>query len=952
MKRTVGTQTPVEFLMAAIVQAKRDAVEVEVEEPQPCQPMECSSDTTTTKAKPTAAAAKPTVSTSQKAAVVLAPSVLTTSPCTKGNLTTKTDTGAKRRVPIFSPKSHAAANTLTSLFSQGARRFSEDRVSPLQEDDDDSTEVEDLDDDDEVTIVMVTGGTDNNSTANAGATVTMTDAEPLSAESSPATKTATATTTTATTNTTPNTEQKAQPTASKTTEAQTPATKSVPTIPTAAHINASVPTTAATTTTTATRAPATTAAVQPTTAAPPSQVKQPYPAPQQQTHYPPHHHPHHHSASPQTVYYSSYYPEGHPPPPHPSHGWTRHPAGPWTPVIGGKAHPGRTPHHRVAHHPSGWMPTVMEQPNVMYHNPYGPSPPAKDGSDPNSAVRLASTNNSLVTPTPKKPKFNNDPRQHPPPPPNHQLVHVPPGHQVVVQRAAIPHHQLPMYAAQHAAARPPQPVAPSASLPPPHPQTTTKSNKSAATMGDQSQDNNQAPAPQVAQSAPVAQQQQQPPQPQGYSRKKKSLGVLAENFLETFENCPAGTEIIVDEAANRLGVERRRIYDVVNILEAVQLVVKKGKNTYTWLGKEFLPDIFGKLQAQAILEYPDDAVRFGLKTPVAADAAAPPAAGGAAGGAAVAAAPAGGRHSRRGSMSSTQSEDSRGGFRSLAKLSQQFLQIFLVGYDIVSLPQASEMIQGTLSAEAYAAIGTAHANIASRFDPTAPPPPQLENPAEFRRAAQRGLKTKIRRLYDIANVFLSVGLLRKVEHNSTTSADLFSNNRRPNFQWAYHMSPKQILEVFTARKRESPMGIGGLGHPNLLRMAQTTSRFAPVPPPSFVPVQVDLVQQSNQDERTPSRAEGKILTDTPVSDSTVETDPPLSVTTSNSSETENVETATPSNTSDATVEVPSKTMDGKATSGTDAAGGNVLANIHQSGGAYQPSPAPIMARTVTQADDA
>jgi E2F/DP family winged-helix DNA-binding domain len=355
--------------------------------------------------------------------------------------------------------------------------------------------------------------------------------------------------------------------------------------------------------------------------------------------------------------------------------------------------------------------------------------------------------------------------------------------------------------------------------------------------------------------------------------------------------------------------------DVVNILESIQLVVKKGKNTYTWLGKDYLPDIFGKLQAQAIAEYPEDAVKFGLKDRVDAT-------------------PTGGRQSRRGSMNSVASEDSKGGFRSLAKLSQQFLQVFLVGYDILSLPQASEMIQGSLSAEAYAAIGTAHAHVATRFDPMAKPPPSLANPTEFRRAAQRGLKTKIRRLYDIANVFLSVGLLRKVESHSGSTIDVLASNRRPNFQWAYHMSPKQIQEVFVARKRESPMG---LGHPSLLCVAQGNAPIALLPPPS------SAVEQ-NKEERTPSRAEGKVqdATKTPVSSNTSK-GPPVSAST-NASETGSSETTNTPSTDDSDTENPPKMMDGSAAmnaiEGADGSESSrvILANIHQSGGAYHPSP--------------
>ncbi|KAF3543676.1 hypothetical protein DY000_02006948 [Brassica cretica] len=43
----------------------------------------------------------------------------------------------------------------------------------------------------------------------------------------------------------------------------------------------------------------------------------------------------------------------------------------------------------------------------------------------------------------------------------------------------------------------------------------------------------------------------------------------------------------IDDAVAKLGVERWRIYDVVNILESVGVLSRKGKSLYSWKGRTF-----------------------------------------------------------------------------------------------------------------------------------------------------------------------------------------------------------------------------------------------------------------------------------------------------------------------------------------------------------------------------
>jgi E2F/DP family winged-helix DNA-binding domain len=276
-----------------------------------------------------------------------------------------------------------------------------------------------------------------------------------------------------------------------------------------------------------------------------------------------------------------------------------------------------------------------------------------------------------------------------------------------------------------------------------------------------------------------------------YNRKNKSLGVLAESFLKHFTETSGCNEIIIDELSESLSVERRRIYDVVNILEALQVVVKMGKNTYLWMGREHLVRQFALLQQSGIEQWPEHAANAGLcNSPTNSD-------------------------TKSIGMSSTEvkvdvsaSDQKDNSNKSLTRLSQLFLQVFLIGVDPVSLPQASELIHGgQMSPDELVALG---------LKPGEAFPTDAKT---FQQVKARGLKTKIRRLYDIANVFLSVGLLRKSENRTAASTE----GKRPLYHFQYHLTVHAIRDVY----KTLPLHMANNGSPfndqqrTLLRNSRT-----------------------------------------------------------------------------------------------------------------------------------
>ncbi|XP_023000746.1 E2F transcription factor-like E2FE isoform X4 [Cucurbita maxima] len=213
-----------------------------------------------------------------------------------------------------------------------------------------------------------------------------------------------------------------------------------------------------------------------------------------------------------------------------------------------------------------------------------------------------------------------------------------------------------------------------------------------------------------------------------YSRKQKSLGLLCSNFLSLYDHDGVHS-IGLDDAASRLGVERRRIYDIVNVLESVGVLSRKAKNQYSWNGFGAIPKALQDLKEEGLKENctasdgndyakvsddEDDDERFSNPTGSQNSTAAVP----------------------KSSSSSLKADNRRE--KSLALLTQNFVKLFICSHvNMISLDEAAKLL-----------LGDGHNSSIMR--------------------------TKVRRLYDIANVLSSMNLIEK-----THTAD----TRKPAFRW-------------------------------------------------------------------------------------------------------------------------------------------------------------------------
>lgn len=74
-------------------------------------------------------------------------------------------------------------------------------------------------------------------------------------------------------------------------------------------------------------------------------------------------------------------------------------------------------------------------------------------------------------------------------------------------------------------------------------------------------------------------------------RHDSSLGLLTRKFIELLNAAPEGG-LDLNKAVDGLGVQKRRIYDITNVLEGIGIIMKKSKNTVAFapgVGNQYIP---------------------------------------------------------------------------------------------------------------------------------------------------------------------------------------------------------------------------------------------------------------------------------------------------------------------------------------------------------------------------
>ncbi|XP_043915914.1 transcription factor E2F2 [Protopterus annectens] len=88
-----------------------------------------------------------------------------------------------------------------------------------------------------------------------------------------------------------------------------------------------------------------------------------------------------------------------------------------------------------------------------------------------------------------------------------------------------------------------------------------------------------------------------PKSPGERTRYDTSLGLLTKKFVHLLSESRDGV-LDLNHAAEVLEVQKRRIYDITNVLEGIKLIRKKSKNNIQWMGTNLLEDSSNSVKQQ------------------------------------------------------------------------------------------------------------------------------------------------------------------------------------------------------------------------------------------------------------------------------------------------------------------------------------------------------------------
>ncbi|CAH1399354.1 unnamed protein product [Nezara viridula] len=87
------------------------------------------------------------------------------------------------------------------------------------------------------------------------------------------------------------------------------------------------------------------------------------------------------------------------------------------------------------------------------------------------------------------------------------------------------------------------------------------------------------------------------------SRRLRSLSYICEKFLLIYPldiQSGESKQISLGYLASILGIEKRRVYDIINVVASLQMAVKVCKDKYKWYGNQNLPQFLTKLKIYAL----------------------------------------------------------------------------------------------------------------------------------------------------------------------------------------------------------------------------------------------------------------------------------------------------------------------------------------------------------------